>query len=73
MPARTSDAEECPVCGASYDQRVVVERGDRWRDIFPGSPLDVMSRYPRRCAALYDEEDERQLRDRERAVYFHGR
>lgn len=72
MPGRTTDDASCPVCGEEYDQRLVVERGDRWADLFPGSPLDFFEEYRRRCAARYDAERGTTLSGGERAVYFHG-
>jgi hypothetical protein len=68
----SDDGPECPVCGEAYAQRVVVERGDRWADLFPGTPLDFFERYRRRCAADYDAESERERAEGERVVYFHG-
>lgn len=69
--SRTPDTTQCPVCGEPYDQRIVVERGARWDDLFPGTPLDFFRRYRRRCAAQYDVEREKELQGDERAVYFH--
>ncbi|MFB6171767.1 MAG: hypothetical protein ABEJ23_04485 [Haloarculaceae archaeon] len=66
------DDRECPVCGQQYEERIVVERGDRWADLFPGTPLDFFQRYRRRCAAQVDVERETQRSDAERVVYFHG-
>lgn len=73
MPGRTSDDSRCPVCGQAYDQRIVVERGDQWGDLFAGSPLDFFGRYRRRCSARADVERDVQLGDDQCAVYFHGR
>lgn len=50
----------------------MVERGDRWGDIFPGTPLDYFRRYRRRCAAQVDVETDTQHTDDRRVVYFHG-
>lgn len=71
--ARTPDTTQCPVCGEPYGRRIVVERGDRWDDLFPGTALDFFRRFRRRCTARYDVETETELGDDERAVYFHGR
>ncbi|WP_227377373.1 hypothetical protein [Haladaptatus halobius] len=71
MSIHASDANECPACGTEYDQQIIVERGDRWDDLFPGSPLDFFIRYRRRCTAPYDVDADRQLPERERAIYFH--
>lgn len=62
----------CPVCGEQYAERIVVEQGDRWADLFPGTPLDFFRRYRRRCAAQVDVERGTQRTDDERVVYFHG-
>jgi rRNA maturation protein Nop10 len=70
--SRSTDDESCPVCGEAYAERIVVERGDRWADLFPGSPLDYFQRYRRRCATDYDDRDGRELRDGRTAVYFHS-
>ncbi|WP_254536104.1 hypothetical protein [Halomarina litorea] len=70
MSAQQSD--DCPVCGESYAERVVVERGLRWGDLFAGSPLDYFGRYRRRCTAGYDVERDRQVGEDERVAYFHA-
>lgn len=70
---RSSDASQCPVCGEPYDRQIIVERGDRWDDLFPGSPFAFFKRYRRRCTARYDDEAETELTDSERAIYFHDR
>jgi len=68
----SSDEPDCPVCGETYAERIIVERGDRWADLFPGTPLDYFQRYRRRCAADYDGGADRELGDGRRAVYFHS-
>lgn len=73
MTGSHSDDAPCPVCGQPYDQRIVVERGDRWGDLFAGSPLDYFSRYRRRCSDRRDVECDEVLGEDSRAVYFHGR
>jgi len=70
-PRTRPDEHECPVCGQAYAERIVVERGDRWVDLFPGSPLDYFDRYQRRCTARYDAEAEAECGENERVVYFH--
>jgi hypothetical protein len=71
MGARSPDAESCPVCGQEYDQRVVVERGDAWSDVFAGTPLSFFRRYQRRCSSQFDVETERERSGSECVVYFH--
>jgi hypothetical protein len=71
MGRPTSDAERCPICGQAYDQRVVVQRGDGWSDVFAGTPLSFFKRYQRRCTARHDVEDDEDLPSDRRAVYFH--
>lgn len=66
------DEQSCPVCGQSYDERIVVQRGDSWADLFPGTPLDYFRRYRRRCAAQVDVETDRQRGSDQRVVYFHA-
>lgn len=68
----TQPPADCPVCGEPYAERVVVERGLRWADLFAGSPLDYFGRYQRRCAAGYDVERDRSVGDDERVAYFHA-
>lgn len=70
--SRASDGTGCPVCNREYDQRIVVERGDRWGDIFAGTPFSFFRRYHRRCTSRHDAEEETTLPDDQRAVYFHG-
>jgi hypothetical protein len=65
------DETPCPVCGKAYDQRVVVERGDRWADVFGGPPFSALTKYSRRCASRHDVEEERARGEGERVVYFH--
>ncbi len=71
MPRSTPDTDECLLCGKSYDQRIVIEQGVRWGDLFPGTVFDFFTRYPRRCTPQYDVEDDTQLSEQKRAVYFH--
>lgn len=70
-PTSNSDTTDCPVCGHPYDQRIVVERGDRWGDIYAGSPLSFFRKYRRRCSAQQDVEAEESVGDAEVVVYFH--
>ena len=71
MSRPTPDTEKCPVCGKSYDQQIVIEQGIRWKDFFPGTPFDFFTRYPRRCTTQHDVEDDTQLPEHKRAIYFH--
>lgn len=65
------DDDRCPICGQPYDQRVVVERGDGWSDVFAGTPLSFFKRYQRRCTSIQDVERDERLPSNKRAVYFH--
>lgn len=69
--ASSTDAD-CPVCGETYDERIVVERGLRWQDLYPGTPLDFFQRYRRRCSTRYDAERDAPVGDDECVVYFHS-
>lgn len=71
MHSHDPDETPCPVCGQPYDQRVVVERGDRWADVFGGPPFSALTKYARRCATRYDATEERARSESERVVYFH--
>lgn len=71
MARGQSDADRCPICGQEYDQRVVVERGDGWSDVFAGTPLSFFKRYQRRCTSRHDVAEDAQLPSGKRAVYFH--
>lgn len=71
MTRHASDLIACPVCDTEYDQRVIVARGDRWDDLYPGSLFSFFKRYARRCTARYDVETDTDLPESERAVYFH--
>lgn len=71
MSHRNPDDDACPVCGQSFDQQVVVERGDGWSDVFAGTPLSFFRTYARRCTSQYDVETGSQRRDRECVLYFH--
>ena len=71
MNAQPTDERRCPVCGESYDRRLVVERGDRWADLFPGSPLDIFATYERWCTARYDDQTDTRLPERKCAVFLH--
>lgn len=75
MHSRTSDGDDeaCPVCGQAYDQRIVVERGDGWADVFGGPPLTFLKRYRRWCTGQHDVERDAQRRESERVVYFHDK
>ncbi|WP_101296459.1 hypothetical protein [Halegenticoccus soli] len=72
MARSAPEDDPCPVCGEPYDRRVRIERGARWNDLYPGSPLDYFEEYPRRCAADYDVEADAELPGRERAIYLHA-
>ncbi|GAA5049328.1 hypothetical protein ACFFQF_21055 [Haladaptatus pallidirubidus] len=71
MSAPTPDTDECPLCGKSYDQQLVIGQGLRWEDLFPGTVFDFFTRYPRRCTARYDVEADTHLPEQKRAIYFH--
>lgn len=71
MRTKSSDSSACPVCNNDYAQRVVVSRGDRWDDLYPGTLFSFFKRYYRRCTARYDAETDSDLPENERAVYFH--
>jgi len=71
MGRQTPDADRCPICGQPYDQRIVVQRGDGWSDVFAGTPLSFFKRYQRRCTSVRDVEEDVQLSGDKRAVYFH--
>lgn len=71
MGHRSPDADVCPVCGQEYDQRVVVERGDGWSDVYAGTPLSFFRRYQRRCTSQYDVESDSRHTAGECVVYFH--
>lgn len=62
---------DCPICGEPYAERVVVERGLQWDDLYPGTPFDFFDRYRRRCSAAYDVERDRPVDDGEQVAYFH--
>ncbi|PSP81507.1 hypothetical protein BRC81_00675 [Halobacteriales archaeon QS_1_68_20] len=71
MAHRSPDGDVCPVCGQEYDQRVVVERGDGWSDVFAGTPLSFFRRYQRRCTSQFDVESDSKRPGSECVVYFH--
>ena len=71
MARGTPDDGACPVCGQPYDERVVVERGDGWSDVFAGRPHEFFTRYGRRCTSRFDEATGEQRRDDEAVLYFH--
>jgi len=71
MSHRNADDDACPVCGQPYAERVVVERGDGWSDVFAGTPLSFFRSYARRCSSQQDAETGEQCSDRETVVYFH--
>lgn len=73
MATRTGsvDQNDCPVCGREYDRRIIVERGDRWGDIYPGPPFSFFKKFRRRCTSIHDVETESKLTEDKRAVYFH--
>ncbi len=72
MSTRAPDEDACPVCGQAYDRRIVVERGDEWADLYPGSPFDFFNKYRRRCTADASLEPDANLGRDQRLVYFHG-
>jgi len=72
MHSHDPDEPACPVCGEPYDERLLVERGDRWADVFGGQPLSFLKKYRRRCASRQDVERETATGEGERVVYFHN-
>ncbi|WP_231188048.1 hypothetical protein [Haladaptatus sp. DYF46] len=66
------DQTECPQCGTPYDKLTIVEEGVRWRDLFPGTVFDFFKSYQRRCTARIDVENDSELPERKRAIYFHS-
>lgn len=66
----TTDDASCPVCDREYDDRIVVERGDRWGDLV-GTPFSFFKNYQRRCSARYDVEDDVTVGNGEYVVYLH--
>lgn len=70
--------KECPVCGQEYADRAIIKRGTHWKDLYPGTLYDYLTRYRRRCTAPIDvektnvDDEPRQLRQDEKAIYFHG-
>lgn len=68
MPS--SDAT-CPVCGDGYARRIIVERGQQWDDLYPGSPLAFFRKYQRRCTTQYDSKRDARVAEDECTVYFH--
>lgn len=71
MAHRSVDDDACPVCGQAYAERVVVERGDTWSDVFAGAPLSFFRKYARRCTSQQDVETGHQRPERECVLYFH--
>jgi hypothetical protein len=71
MSHRNVDDDACPVCGQPFAERVVVERGDGWSDVFAGTPLSFFRSYARRCSSQHDVETGEQRGNRECVVYFH--
>ena len=71
MGPRSSDDPACPVCGQSFDQRIVLSRGASWSDLFAGTPFSFFRRYQRRCTSQYDVLDDTQYRDGDTVLYFH--
>lgn len=69
--APRDDETTCPVCGQPYDQRIVISRGDRWKDLFGGPPFSALQQYERRCTSRQDVERETVRSDDERVLYFH--
>jgi len=71
MSGQPTDETRCPICGEPYERRLVVERGQQWGDIYPGSPLSFFTKYRRRCTGRNDVETDTVLSEGECAVYFH--
>jgi hypothetical protein len=72
MAHSTPDDGGCPVCGEPYERRLLVERGDDWGDLYPGSPLEFFRRFDRRCTADHDAERGVGVGGDALAVYLHG-
>lgn len=70
MTHPTPDGEGCPVCGEPYERRLVVERGDDWADLYPGSPVEFFGTFDRRCSV--DVEAGVGVGSDALAVYLHG-
>ncbi|MFC6725924.1 hypothetical protein ACFQE1_16435 [Halobium palmae] len=73
MAHRTPDDEHCPVCGEPYERRLVIERGDDWGDIYPGSPIEFFRKFDRRCSAEGEVERDPGVAGDALAVYVHSR
>lgn len=71
MYSRSGDSSTCPICGTDYDQRIIIERGEQWSDLYPGTPFDFFTTYQRRCTAPYDSEQPSARATSKRVVYFH--
>jgi hypothetical protein len=69
--SRSSDASVCPICGTDYDQRLIIERGEQWADLYPGTAFDLVSTYQRLCTAPHDAERPTARATAKRVVYFH--
>lgn len=61
----------CPVCGDEFTQRIIVEWGQQWNDLYPGLPLAFFRQYPRRCTVQYDSKRDTTVAENESAMYFH--
>lgn len=71
MYSRSGDGSTCPICGTDYDQRIIIERGEQWSDLYPGTPFDFFTTYQRRCTAPYDAEQPSARATSKRVIYFH--
>lgn len=71
MPSHSNDPDRCPVCSHEYAQKVVIERGTSWRDLYPGSAFNYVKRYRRRCTATEDVEADTAVGRSKRVLYFH--
>lgn len=68
---------ECPVCDQEYADRTIIKTGTHWKDLYPGTLYDYLTRYRRQCTASIDvekttvDDEPRKLRQGETAIYFH--
>ncbi|MFC4356768.1 hypothetical protein ACFO0N_02265 [Halobium salinum] len=72
MSHSTPNDEACPVCGEPFERRLLVERGDDWGDLYPGSPLEFFRKFDRRCSADSDVAGEYEVGSDALVLYFHG-
>lgn len=42
-------SDECPNCGAPFSERVTVEMGDRYENVFGPPPASLFNTYARLC------------------------